>query len=82
MSSVMAAPSTTRPAAVTAAPSALSSAGPREDGASKIRSTAMASGLPAAIFVNSWPCIARGNGHCSFSSAKLDSSMVTMTTDR
>jgi hypothetical protein len=76
----MAAPRTTFPACATAAARASSSASPRDEGLSKMMSRPIASGRPSAIFLMSWPCNARGNGHCSLSSAIDDSSMVTTTT--
>ena len=44
-------------------------------------STPIASGLPSAILLITLPCSARGYGHWSSSSAKVDSSIATITTD-
>ena len=53
MSFVYAAPSTTLPANAIALPNASSSLGPREEGASKIRSMPISRGLPAANCISS-----------------------------
>jgi len=74
-----AATSTTLPARATAAPSAASSSAPNADGWSKIKSTPMASGLPAATASISRAWVARGNGHGWFTSTNEASSMLMMT---